>query len=398
MRFRFAALVLVITLLGLTALGCGQIGTPASPPELQSLSGASLEDSSSHKCLGLWEFRIDPLAESVDVVPLRACDTHLNALAFMEPPAGVALAIDQIVDFSPGLITLDIALTHPYTGMNFAAAFDVSGILISHGGTYFPLSDTLYYPSEGNVRLVNPDGYTRWWNPVEFPPNPAKPQFGYIDGLLGKKQSEAAFDATLNGYKYFATDLTDPEAPLSDLDTAMRGAFVPGSKCVRRYQIAFAPSNLIFNYAVDASWAPAEPVSPPIEIPDDFPPSANRPEAYRIELQNVNNTLIYHSGSGSAEGMLSMSVYVFDWYNPGGNKVCAYAQHDELMGMCMPIPAEVGDGYAVYGFDLPPMMLMSSDDILLWIGVECELYGYQDTLPGQIQGVYFPQTIPVAED
>ena len=375
-------------------VGCSN----ASVPSLPSLPPKDLPNSSEgHINLGLWTFYIDPENENYEITPLRAIQTHMNALAFMEPPAGVFLKIDKIVSVAPGDITLDIRLTHPYPSAGFAAAFDVCGILISHGSKVFPLTDDLYFAGEGEVRLLNPDGYTRWWNPTEFPPNPAKPHKGYIDGLMGKPHSQVNFTAKLNGYKYFATDLTSPDADLSTLNTNMRGAFLPGTSCVRRYHIAFPPGSLVFNYAVDANWAPPS-GNPPFDIPDDFPPSANRPEAYRIELHDVANSLEWDSSSGTASGMLTMSVYVYDWFDAGKNMVCAYAQNDELLGMCNPIPVGGGETYSVYTVELWPMAMNSADDILVWFEVECKESGYQGMIPGELQAIYWNEIFPVAGD
>ncbi len=395
MHFRTAFSIYLIQIILFTAFtGCGNPGTPSLP----DTPGTQITNNTSqtHTCLGLWQFHIDPATESIDYIPLRTSEIHMNGLAFMEPPVGVALAIDQIVDFSSSVVTVDIKITHPYAGMDFATAFDVSGILISHGSLLFPFSDSLYFPGEDNVRLLNPDGFTRWWNPVEFPENAAKPHMGYIDGLLGKEHSEVDFNAILNGYKYFASDLSDPEASLSELDKSMRGAFIPGTSCTRRYQIGFTPGSLVFNYAVDANWAPAD-GGPPIVIPDDFPFSANRPEAYRIELQNVNNTLTWDPDLEIAEGAVAMSVYVYDWHNAGENMCCAFAQDDKLMGFCVPEPVDYGDGWAVFNMDMFPMMMDSGDDILAWFGIECEEYDYQGALPFEIQGVYFQEWFTVEE-
>ena len=384
--------MMIMFLLGAVLPGCTNTKTPLTPSNDPS---AARTGSETRQCLGLWQFTIDPVQKSLDCVPLRAIQTHMNALTFMEPPAGVLLKIDQVVSVVSGEITVDIALTHPYPGANFAAAFDVCGILISHGSLYFPFSDKLYFPGDDQVRLLNPDGYTRWWNPVEFPYDAAHPSKGYKDGLLGKKNSVANFDATLNGFKYFASDLSSPDAPLSELDKNMRGAFVPGTTCVRRYRIAFNPGNLVFNYAVDANWAP--PTGPiPIDIPADFPLSANRAEAYYIELHNIKNTLTYDSGSGTTTGSATMSVWVYDWFDAGKNTVCAYSQNDELMGMCTPFPVGGDSTYSVFNVDLLPMALTSTDDILVWFEVSSKEKGYQGAIPGDLEAVFYQKMITVA--
>jgi hypothetical protein len=268
--------------------------------------------------------------------------------------------------------------------------------LIGHGSFYYPFSDKLFFAGPGDVHLLNPDGYTRWWNPVEFPANVVNPSGGYIDGLLGKPHSVADFDATLNGYKYFASDLTSPDADLSELSFNMRGAFVPGTSCVRRYVIGFTPANLVFNYAVDADWAPPTGTKP-FDIPDDFPPSANRPEAYRVELHNIQNSLAYDTDTGTGSGILSMSVWVYDWFEAGSNTVCAYPMGDALMGGCNPFPAGGDENYSVFKADLWPLSMTSADDVLVWIEAECEEKGYQGAVPDKRQAAYIQFVAEIAE-
>ena len=52
---------------------------------------------------------------------------------------------------------------------------------------------------------------------------------------------------------------------------------------------------MIFNYAVDASWQFPE-GDPLWQVPDDFPPLANRPEAWNISVEATENTL-YNDGA-----------------------------------------------------------------------------------------------------
>ena len=161
-----------------------------------------------------------------------------------------------------------------------------------------------------NTRLLNPDGYSRWWNPAEFPSNGTI--FGYTDGLLGAPDSVGDFSATLNGYKYFCDDLDDPDDPLTDVTLENRGLFSAGQKNVRHYTIEMGDEGLVFNYAVDASWVFPQ-GDPPWSAPDDFAPSANRPEAWFINVTEVENTL-WNDGTAGG-GDLSLSIDVYDWFN-----------------------------------------------------------------------------------
>ena len=393
MKHRFILLFTALIAFSILA-GCGNTNPPTMPGEATNKT-QSLK--SGHNLLGLYQFMIDEENETLNFVPLRACELHLNIVTFMEPPAGENFGIDQVFDFEPGKITVDLFIKHPFPDLDLVTVFDVSGIIISHGSMDFPYSETLKFPGGDDVQLLNPDGYIRWWNPVEFPENPTMPAFGYVDGMMGVPDSAGQFDATMNGYKYFATGLTDPAADLSAIDTSMRGALVPGTTSVRRYELGYTPGNFVFNYAIDANWDMPDTSDEVIDIPGDFPISANRPEPYRLEIKNVYNDLSYSITAGMAEGILGMDVWVYAWHDAEESMACAYSQGDELSGMCNPEPIEVGDGYAVYPLLLFPANLQSTDDFMIWVGAEAMVYGYQDFVPGEIQGFYVQDWVSVAE-
>ena len=396
MRTRFIHLIFII--FGISVfVGCSGVGIPTAPSDQPDSISHGSATKSGHILLGLYRFMIDPENETLTYVPLRAGEMHMNIVAFMQPPVGINFGIEDVVDVQPGLITVDLFIKHPFEDADFATVFDVCGIVITRGSLDYPYSDTAKFAGEGDVRLLNPDGYSRWWNPSEFPPN-TQAIFGYKDGILGIPYSVGEYDATLNPYKYFATGMTDPTAGREAIDTGMRGALVPGTKSIRRYEIAFDPALLYFNYAIDANWELPDMSDPDIVIPDDFPFSANRPEPYWIELENIDNNLSYNTSTGEGSGFLGLSVKVFDWYGADTDMTCAYSQGTELEGSCNPMPYETGDGWATYGLFLNVSTLTSADDFMIWVGAECPEYGYQDFVPYEIQGMYIQQWVSVTEE
>jgi len=98
--------------------------------------------------------------------------------------------------FSGNVIDADIGLRRPFLGLNQFTGFDVKGILISDGSLNGFTDSDVNIPGMGDTRLLNPDGYTLWWNPNEFPD--IGTIFGYIDGVLGQPYDIAGFTATLN--------------------------------------------------------------------------------------------------------------------------------------------------------------------------------------------------------
>ncbi len=403
---RHVSYLFVTLLLTLIVLGCsGSPGSPVSPdpngsgsagamvtpqpgdyvtpggadnsaPDLTEANTHPLQGQplqGSHALWGLYEFALNPEADTLEIVPLRAGTLHLNALKFLEPggePGMVQLVGGLNWNSDKTKLDIDIRLTHPFPSFPQFSGFDVKGILITKGD-FTGLSDPdLVMAGPSYLHLLNADGFTRWWNPVEFQGNTI---FAYTDGALGMKDSKFHFLATLNGFKYFCDTLNKDDA-VELLDTADRGAFRSTSSNIRHYSIAVPsfPSSLLFNYAIDASWEP--PVTKPPVIPDDFPPEANQPEPWRIVSTETLNTIYYDALIGEQGGQLDLSIAVYDWQNPSPspagtiNRVVA-----EWPNLFAPTEAEFvsnqGD-YALWKLTLEPIAgaLSSTDDIsyLIW--------------------------------
>ena len=197
---------LVLLIVGLIAFGCSSGGgmdvtTPDEPAH------GTLGET-SHSLWGLWQFTADPVGGTLDVVPIRTAEMHLNALPFLEPPPLLNLTLETL-EFNGNIIEADIGLRHPFLGLTEFTGFDVCGVLITNGHLTGFSDSNIRMAGGGDTRLLNPDGYTRWWNPHEFPVNQGT-MLSYNDGLLGTPESFGHYNCTINGYKYFCDDLDDP--------------------------------------------------------------------------------------------------------------------------------------------------------------------------------------------
>ncbi len=354
-------------------IGCSSGTSPTSPDEGNLSTAIS---KSCHLPWGLWQFTADPINQILDVVQLRTGDMHLNALPFLEPPKLVYLTLGSVA-FNGNIVDADIGLRHPFAGLIQFTGFDVCGILITNGSISGFDDPGLVMASEGDTRLLNPDGYSRWWNPSEFPVNDGT-MFAYNDGLLGAPDSSADFNCTLNGYKYFCDALTDPDAPVSEIPVGSRGMFSVGQKNIRHYAIELGTDGLVFNYAVDANWVFPD-GGPPWDAPDDFPSNANRPEAYRISISETENTL-WNDGIDSG-GDLCLSIDVYDWFNAGSNTVKVESSGNFTTAVSS-IPNGGGTGYSTYEIDIIDAT-SSEGSIEYFVSVECEVTGYGGNIPGQ---------------
>ncbi len=388
---RKLAFVLIICGFSL-AVGCSG-GTASDIAAPIDTGREQVSASASHLNWGLWQFIADPAAETLDVIPLREGDFHLNALVFLEPPALVYLSLETL-QFNGNLIDADIGLRHPFLGLNEFTGFDVCGILITNG-SYNGFGDpSIRFAGEGDTRLMNPDGWSRWWNPTEMPYNTSAPMFGYNDGLLGTPDSAGDFNCTINGYKYYCDDLDNPDAPMSDVNLANRGMFSAGQKNVRHYTIELGDEGLVFNYAVDACWQFPN-GDPPWNAPDDFAPAANRVEPWYISVVENENTLYYDNGDSGGE--LDLTVFVYDWFNTDLNNL--YLKIGFGLSELGPLSPSVNcTGYSTYDVQATDIYPTTSGDLDILLIAESEQENFQDFISGVNTSAYLIYRTTIADE
>ena len=369
----------VLLFVFIIGVGCSS-GTTFDPvsPEQPGLTRAS---GGNHSCWGFYQFVCDPEAGTIDIIPLREAYMHLNALPFLEPPALVNLTLESL-EFNGDLIEADIGLRHPFLGLDEFSGFDVCGIVFSNGA-YTGYSDTdINISGPGDFYLVNADGHARWWNPEEFPVNQGT-MFSYNDGLLGAPNNFANYDATLNGYKYFADGL-EPNDPVTALDTANRGLFSAGQKNIRHYTLNMGTAGLIFNYAIDACWVFPD-GDPPWVAPDDFPPEANRIEPYLVDVTETLNTL-WHDGTDFG-GQLSLDINIYDWFNLDQDWLRVESP-GAFTSVDLTTPTGGGEEYSTFHADFTTVTLDSSNDLMVLITAFTEDEDFQGFITGSTTAAY----------
>ncbi len=295
---------MLITTLAACSNGSENIPTvPVMPDQHTS------ETSSDHHMLwGLWQVAIDTRTSEVEIVPLRQAEMHANVVMYMQTPYPNSMNIQiESMDLGTGDFDLIVLLTHPFSD-DTLYGFDVKGIFITNGimsSEYDPslvYTDKILHPS-----LQNQDGYTRWWNQVEFP---MPGNLGYTEGVLGTQFVDLT--CTLNPFKYFADHL-DVDDEFYQVPGG-RNHFSPGTTNSRRYLINFPTFMgnplIVFNYAVDASWEP--PVGPGGFV-DAFPPEANQPEPYFIQVTDIGSNPWFDPDTEFSGGELKLQVQVFDY-------------------------------------------------------------------------------------
>jgi hypothetical protein len=306
---RFILALCAGTVLILMAIGCsGQGGTPIAPQNnTPDLSNAQTVDTTEavtgHSLLGFWDGTIDPENKTIEFEPVRTVLNHFNMVPILEGGT-MKIKLDGPVTVTAGVMNCNIKLIHPFSGKLNLSGFDVKGVFITKGSEV-GFSDTdLRFAGPAETRLINSDGFTRWWNPKEFLHTGIT---GYNQGNLGGVIDPSTC-ATVNGYKLYADGLAADQM-LSSLDKSNRSLFTAGATNSRIYAINLA-SGLKFNYAVDCSWAKPTP-NPPVNVPEDFPPAANQAEPWWIEVTETNNTLWFANSSHG--GNVNYEVLIHDW-------------------------------------------------------------------------------------
>jgi hypothetical protein len=311
----------------LLVAGCssGQLPTSPAPGELQNpgLAGAVNGVQGDRVIWGLWSFAIDLEKNTIEALPLRTAEFHFNVSLIVDgPPAN--LLIGNFVNDKPGhVIHMDVSLTHPFPGKPNLTGFDVRGIVMGPGGLKGWSDPSLAVATPTETHIVTPDGYTRWWNPVEFGND--DDMLHYRDGRFAVPNT-GLYTATLNGFMYFADDLEvndKVDVLLNYLDN--RAVFTSASTNTRHYDIWFdtyldpndgnkEKKHLFFNYAVDASWAkiPGYQQGDPVDVPSDFPPEANMTEPFLVQVFPELVDLFYESPTKKG-GTAVFNVRVYDW-------------------------------------------------------------------------------------
>lgn len=264
-------------------LGCSS-SSPVLPDSAGSLSVAqnpSVKGSYTH-LWGYYDVFIDIPSKTVSAVLNRELMFSANVVNFLNGNAanmGFKI-IDTPTD--PGGqwvdVDIDVTLKHPFPGMTQYNGYDVRGVFVGNGSATLDYNDSLVYAvhgSSGDQEMFDynltkadihpglvgmPDGYTRWFNPVEFL---TPGMFGYTHGKLATPGYKPT--GTLNPYKYFADGL-GPEGDAWTFITTSSNhrVFSAGSSNTRNYYLRFPNATGVkYGYIVIADWKSDKPVDHP---------------------------------------------------------------------------------------------------------------------------------------
>jgi outer membrane protein assembly factor BamB len=305
MRRTILSVLMTILLSLVSCSGTNPTSSPTDNP-LVPPANQSINPSAGHHLFGMWQLVFDFDNETAEAIPLRTADGHFNVRKFLENgPCYNCLNLLNFHVEPDNTFFIDVRFNHPFPGLDNFSGFDVRGIAIFNGSYNFPASGLIMSDRTlGDMELLNADGFTTLFNPVDFPEGTGIPILTYNKG---RAATPLAQPSTLNAFKSFYTDI-------------QRRLFRSGESDTRTYHIARPAGTLIrVGYAVDASWEP--PLTKPVNDPlTEFGPNANCLEAYEISAQ---------VGSGLMPGC-GFAPYIVDVYDHQG--------HDTIRGITFEAP------------------------------------------------------------
>ena len=263
-RNLFGVLIAVFFMTAITA--CGSSGSDITSPGFNSGSQA-ITESSQRTLWGFWDVEYDVDSGSFNTRPLRTAEFTANVNSLLEGKPGnlIISDIDASNFFAEGRLDATITLAHPLVGIDMYHGFDVWGVFMHNGETELGYDGLVYADGTGadDGLLLNPDGWTRWFNYEEFSGN-SVPLMEYTPGLLSSIDSPTA---TLNSYKVFADGLDEDDDYHDWLMTSGnmddRGIYRAGELNSRRYEMQFPFDGPVpkatFQYCVIATWEPGDP-------------------------------------------------------------------------------------------------------------------------------------------
>ncbi|HEX9744981.1 MAG TPA: SBBP repeat-containing protein [bacterium] len=407
---RFNA-VTFFTIAFLFLISCSNSSGPISPDiDAPSITGTKTTLSSSGNTVlwGLWDVHINFDTGSIEAVPMRGATFAANVVKFIDsPPSNLILSINGIDQQAEYIdVDVNVGLRHPFAGLDQYIGFDVAGIFMGNGSASGP--DGLSVAGIDDQVLMNPDGFTRWFNATEFSSAGSQiPLIGYTPGKLGTTGYTPG--AILNPYKYFADGLGSTEEAFDFLTTnpSGRGSFTPGTVNTRNYLLRFpTTTGVTFQYAVAAHWEPnANDPNPPGSL-DDFPISANADEAMVVSVIDQSD-LFYIDGS-TYGGNVRLQITPSDW----SAECSTVADEYEIIlysdvftspkNVDMTPVGNVGD-FCTFEADFPSEVPASDDKSSCWIRVSqlnadySNDFGVSNDATGPLSS-YFLIDIPVSGD
>jgi len=280
----FPPFLILVVFLTACSGGSDPVGTQPSDeiPDIRIDQLVKIPGSDRH-LLGLWKFFVSEDYKTVEVIPVRSADFHLNLTSLLEiSPCSDCIRVREVISPAQGELLVYLRIKNIFSNPKLTG-FDVRGIFITGADMNFPSTGRNISWDGSYPRLLNAHGYTDIFNPTEYPEN--GPESQILKYITGKLARPGDLSANLNPYMFYATSYVD--------DRAMFGIY---SNSDNWFHIKTPPGPFEFGYAIDCSY---ELTDDDVLIPsEDIPEEADMREARWIDII-TGNSLGETSGSST---------------------------------------------------------------------------------------------------
>jgi len=381
----------------LCVCGCvrsGGDGSAVDPP-LVPRNNRAPNLSSTH-LWWIWDVNFDPGNRDFELLTDRTMAFTCNATHFIEgPPLELKIKlVDFYDDGTTAYLTSDVMIKNPFDD-NLYPGFDVMAVFMGDGSDEIPGLPGFNVQSETDQRLLNPDGYTRWYNHPEFSgAGSIWKMFGYNAVDMGVHSYIPS--AVLNPYKYFADGLGETDNPYDfiRMHEMNRGIFEEQTENSRRFEIAYPSTEpLRFKLAIIAHWNRNDNHPDPPDTIFDFPPAANVDETLLCNFDD--NSTVYYISDTESGGNIRLDISPWDWTaSLIGNEVDEYEIRCYSDAFDSPVvlpktPVYSAFKYHTFRTAIPVMSVVSQEPIQVWVEVAYTDLDYSNNygVPNDASGV-----------
>jgi hypothetical protein len=368
----------VVIFLALLVVGCSGTGNPVSPiiEGNPYLTGENHESQASDTwLLGYYDIYYDIQTRTFEAELNRNIGYTLNIVPFLNlmtiPKYGITFGSLVVHDDDPTVLGIDVDFNiyHPFPGLDQYSAYDIRGVVIGNASNSLSYDGITVANHGTDLWMKNPDGYTRWFNPMEFTTDKI---FGYCPGGF----QNLAGDAMVNPYKYYSKHLGADDNLWSYLTGSNNwdGFFESGSGRRMELEFPLPPDGigLKFGYAVVVCWEEQGPIGP------YHPVHVSEPVAASVL---VTPNIWYNETEGSG-GDLILDIDLFSWdEQPSVVKIESSVLDNiaefDFDSCAMP----GGDHYSTWHVEAPVGILNTAENHYFWVIAECQSSDYNNGLP-----------------
>ena len=355
--------------------GCSGGGSPVVPAEQSGIQEITPEINhpaqNNTYIMSYYDCYFDIESQTFEAVENRQTEYTLNVVPFLNlmtnPYNGIAFSDIVVHTDDPSVLGIDVNfhIAHPLPGLLQYNAYDMMGVIIQNGHNELEYGHGIFHSKYGTDQsMLNPDGYSRWFNPYEFTSGLI---FGYESG--GWQNDEGS--ATLNPFKYYATglgahdDLWDYLTEQESYD----GLFTDSPRWMQ-LEFPLPYPALRFGYAVVVAWEDQGEEGPYIPY--------HRTEAIACSASSQSDVW-YDAATGNSGGDLILDINLYSWdLQPDKIIIESTVLNDPEEFDYAAYSAYGGKNYSTWHVEVPSDEITSTGGQEFWVIAEYSDYDYKN--------------------